>query len=79
VSRDEVVAIGLILAFAILATAHATIVAGLLARQPRWRGLAALVVAPLAPYWAWQPMRRRAVVWVAAAAVYVVALLLASR
>jgi hypothetical protein len=79
VSRDEAVVIVLVLAFATLATAHVTIVAGLLARPPRWRGLAALVVAPLAPYWAWQPMRSRAVVWLAAAAVYVLALLLARR
>jgi hypothetical protein len=78
-SRDEAVAIGLVLAFAALVTAHVTIVAGLLARRPRWRAPVALVVAPLAPYWAWQAMRARALVWVAAAAAYVVALLLAMR
>jgi hypothetical protein len=79
VSRDEVIAAALVLAFAVLATVHVTIVAGLLARPPRWRALAALVVAPLAPWWAWAPMRRRAVTWVASAAAYAVLRVVASR
>ncbi len=78
-TRDELVAGAVVLAFALLVTAHVTIAAGLLRHPPRWRALAALVVPPLAPYWAWGPMRRRAVLWLAAAFVYVVARLLAAR
>jgi hypothetical protein len=37
------------------------------------------VLPPLAPYWAWGSMRRRAVAWLALTAAYGVALLLASR
>jgi hypothetical protein len=78
-SRDEIVAAALVLAFAVLVTVHVTIVAGLLGRAPRWRALPALVVAPLAPYWAWRTMRRRALVWVASAAAYAVLRVIASR
>jgi hypothetical protein len=78
-SRDDVLASVLVLAFATLVTAHLSIVAGLAVRQPRWRALAALVAAPLAPYWAWSGMRKRAFVWLAGAAAYTVTLLLASR
>jgi hypothetical protein len=79
VSRDEIVAGALVLAFAVLATVHVAIVAGLAGRAPRWRALPALVVAPLAPYWAWPTMRRRAVLWLASAAAYVVLHVLARR
>jgi hypothetical protein len=70
--RDEIVAAALVLAFAVLVTVHVAIVAGLLARSPRWRALPALIVAPLAPYWAWTAMRRRALVWMASAVAYAV-------
>jgi hypothetical protein len=79
VSRDEIVAAALVLAFAFLATAHVTIVAGLAGRAPRWRALPALVVAPLAPYWAWSTMRKRAVLWLGSAAAYALLRVLASR
>lgn len=78
-SRDEIVATALVLAFAVLVTAHVAIVAGLAGRAPRWRALPALVVAPLAPYWAWPTMRRRAIVWLGSAAAYAVLRVLASR
>jgi hypothetical protein len=78
-SRDDVLAAALVLAFATLVTAHGAIVAGLAVRRPRWRALAALVAAPLAPYWAWAGMRKRAVVWLASAAAYAIAMLFANR
>lgn len=78
-SRDEVVAGALLLAFAVLVTVHVAIVAGLLGRRPRWRAPAALVVAPLAPYWAWTTMRKRAVLWVGSAVAYAVLRVIASR
>ena len=50
--KDAMLAGGLVLAFATLVTVHVAIVLGLAWRYPRWRALAALVVPPLAPYWA---------------------------
>lgn len=78
--RDEVVAAGLVLAFATLVTAHVMLVAALAAPPRRWHALVALVAAPLAPYWGWQRgLRARAGVWVAAAVAYGALLWLASR
>jgi len=65
----------LVVAFATLLTVHVTLAFGLARRPPRWRGLAALVVPPLAPWWGWQArMRVRGVLWIAAAAAYGIAL-----
>jgi hypothetical protein len=77
--RDEVVAATLVVAFAILVTAHVTLLVGLAARAPRWRALVALVVPPLAPYWGWQALRRRSVAWMAGAGAYAVLLVVAQR
>ena len=79
-TRDAAVLAVLVLAFATLVTAHVTLAFGLARRPPRWRGLVALVVAPLAPWWGWQErMRARGVVWLASALVYAIALGLALR
>jgi hypothetical protein len=79
-TRDAIVLLVLVAAFATLVTAHVTLALGLARRPPRWRALAALVAAPLAPWWGWRErMRVRAVVWVAAAVVYAVALGAACR
>jgi hypothetical protein len=65
----------LVVAFAALLTAHLTLAVGLVRRAPRWRGLVALLVAPLAPWWGWQAhMRVRGTLWIAAAAAYATAL-----
>jgi hypothetical protein len=78
--RDELVATGLLVAFATLATAHVLLVAGLAARQPRWRALVALVAAPLAPYWGHRTgMHARSVMWTAGAVAYALSLWLARR
>lgn len=72
-TRDEVVAVALVLSFAALVTAHFAIVVGLAARKPRWRAPAALVVVPLAPWWAHQArMHVRFVAWIVAAVAYAV-------
>ncbi|MDB4935877.1 MAG: hypothetical protein JWP87_2849 [Labilithrix sp.] len=64
----------LVVAFALFITAHVAITFGLAFRPPRWRALAAFLVAPLAPYWAWREhMRVRAGIWAAALILYVVA------
>jgi hypothetical protein len=78
-SRDELVAGALLLAFALVVTAHVTLIAGLAARPPRWRALVALVVPPLAPWWGWSVLRRRSLLWVVSAVAYGVLRVVASR
>jgi hypothetical protein len=64
----------LIIAFALLLTMHAALVVRLLMREPRWRGLVALVLPPLAPYWGMEAgMKRMAIVWIVALSFYIVA------
>ncbi len=64
----------LVVAFAVLVTAHVTIVVGLFRRTPRWRSIVALVVAPLAPYWAIRDrMYVRGAAWLVGAVAYAVA------
>lgn len=75
----RIVAIALIGSFAAVLTAHVAIVATLLRRPPRWRGLVALLppVAPLAVYWAFREgLYVRSALWVLGLAVYVTALIL---
>ncbi|MGO9836265.1 MAG: hypothetical protein ACLP1X_18850 [Polyangiaceae bacterium] len=77
---DEILTLALVLAFALLVTAHVALVAGLAGYVPRWRALVALIAAPLAPYWGFKVrMHGRAVLWVASAAAYGVLRLLAAR
>jgi hypothetical protein len=77
---DAVLTFGLVGAFAALVTAHLATVFGLAWRQHRAQALGALVLPPLAPYWAFTGgMRVRAIVWIVCAALYVAALLLARR
>lgn len=73
----RVVAVVLIGSFAALLTTHVAIVASLLRRSPRWRGLVALLppVAPLAVYWALRErMYRRSALWMLGLVVYLAAL-----
>lgn len=68
----------LVVAFALFVTAHVAITWGLAFRTPRWRALVAFVAAPLAPWWAWRErMRIRAIVWLTALVLYVVATIVA--
>ena len=78
--RDSIVLAVLVVAFATLLTVHVALAFGLARQPPRWRGLVALVVAPLAPWWGWHArLRARAIVWLAAAFAYAVALVIASH
>ena len=62
--RDLLLYLATVLGFAVAVTAHVTIVVGLAARRPRVRALVALVLVPLAPYWAVRErMRVRAAAW----------------
>lgn len=75
---DLVVVVVAIVSCALLFTAHVSIVAALVVRPPRWRALVALVVPPLAPYWALrEKLRGRAITWIVSAVVYLVARILA--
>jgi hypothetical protein len=71
---DAVLFGAMIAAFASLVTAHVAIAWGLATEAPRWRALAALVVPPLAPYYAARArMRVRAAAWVCALVAYALA------
>ena len=79
-SRDEIVSLGLVGAFALLFTAHVTLVVGLAARPPRWRALVALIAAPLAPWWGLRlGLRGRAAAWLVGALAYAVFFVVARR
>jgi hypothetical protein len=78
VLRDLLPVLVVVLAFAVAVTDHVAIVAGLAARRPRWHAPLALVIVPLAPFWAYRAgMRARAAIWVVAALTYATALALA--
>ncbi|MBW2528992.1 MAG: hypothetical protein JRI23_32750 [Deltaproteobacteria bacterium] len=72
--KDAIVLGGLLLSFATLLTAHVAIAVRMMWRvRPRYRGLLALVVAPLAPLWAYeQRWKRLSLAWVGGLAAYVV-------
>jgi hypothetical protein len=79
-THDEWVVAATVIAFATLITAHVALLVGLAARPPRWRAAAAVLVAPLAPFWGFRAkMPVRATVWLASAAAYVVSRWLANR
>jgi hypothetical protein len=75
--KDALITAGLILGLATWCTVHVALAARLLLRQrPRWRGLLAFWVPPLAVIWGFQAgYRRLATAWLAALGVYVAALL----
>ena len=73
--KDVVLVALLVVALAVLLTVHVTIVFGLVRRKPRWRAPFALVIAPLAPLFAWREhMRVRAVLWAGSLVTYLAAL-----
>jgi hypothetical protein len=60
------------LAFGLFVTAHVALSAALLWRKPRWRGLLALLIPPLAPFWGWsEGLRAWSAVWLVALVAYV--------
>jgi hypothetical protein len=51
--------------------AHVTLVIGLFRRAPWWRGLLALLVPPLAPFWGYEArLTGRVTLWVVSLALY---------
>lgn len=71
---DAFLVSSIVVSFALLVTTHVALAAGLVGRKPRSRGLLALVLPPLAPYFGLrEKMWVRSVVWMVSLAVYVVA------
>lgn len=59
--------------------AHVTLVIGLCLRDPWWRGLVALLVPPLAPFWGYEArLRRRVTLWVVTLVVYLASVITAA-
>jgi hypothetical protein len=77
--RDAVTLGALVLTFALFVTVHVATVFGLSMRPPRWRAAVALVVVPLAPYWALgSKMKVRGVLWIGALVLYGAAAIVAA-
>ena len=76
----DLVLLGLIcVAVGLHLVAHVTLVIGLLRRKPWWRGLLALFVPPLAPFWGYEAqLRGRVTLWVVTLAVYLASVTAAS-
>ena len=76
--KDTLVLVGLVLGFATLVTVHIALVVRLIRRErPRWRGLVALVVPPLAVIWGFRAgFRLNSVLWLVAVVIYLIALIL---
>jgi hypothetical protein len=70
-SLDLALLAALSIAVGLHLVAHVTLVIGLLRRDPWWRGLVALVVPPLAPFWGYEArLRGRVTLWVVTLVVY---------
>jgi hypothetical protein len=76
-----VVLAALIIAFATLVTVHIGLGLRLVLRtRPRWRGVLALVVPPLAPIWAFREgWVKSGALWIGAVVVYLAALVVAQK
>ena len=74
---DAMIMAAIVASFALFVTAHISLVFGLAARRPRWRGAVVLVLPPLAPYWGIRSgLRGRSFVWLGALIAYGCALTL---
>lgn len=77
---DLALYITLVVALAAFVTAHVALSAALLiTTRPRWRGVVALFVPPLAPLWGFLAKRRvGSIAWCAFLAIYVAARIVAA-
>lgn len=72
--KDEIVILALLFSFALWLTSHVAIFVGLLTRRPILRAPLALIVAPLAPYWAIREgMAARGLLWTISVGIYAIA------
>lgn len=78
--KDAIITAALVLGLATLITTHVSLSARLFLRQrPRWRGIVALVVPPLAVIWGFRAgWKGIASLWLGAVGVYVAALIAAT-
>jgi hypothetical protein len=75
---DVTILATLLVAFGLLVTTHLALAVALLLRSPWWRGLVALLVPPLAPYWSYESgLKIGAALWLLALFLYAVALIAA--
>jgi hypothetical protein len=77
--KDAIVLATLVLSFATLVTVHVALAGRLVLRgRPRWRGVVALVLPPLAPIYGFREgLRRTSTLWLASVIAYAIALLVA--
>jgi hypothetical protein len=69
----------LLLALVLYAGSHLAILVGLFRVPPKYMGFVALVLPPLAPYYAWRRgLRRRTLVWLGALLAYAAAVIVAN-
>lgn len=77
-THDMALTVGLVSAFAALVTIHVATLFGLAQRRRLGEAAGAFLFPPLAPYWALTGgMRARGVAWLASAALYLTALVMA--
>jgi drug/metabolite transporter (DMT)-like permease len=76
--KDGIIMVALALSMATLITTHVALAGRLFRRRPRWRGLAGLVVPPLAVIWALRAgWNKIAALWLGSVTVYFVVLAVA--
>jgi hypothetical protein len=67
----QAVAIVIAVSLVVFVAAHVSLLVSLLGRPSRVRGLVALVVPPLAPYWGWREgLKLRVYVWATTLTLY---------
>jgi hypothetical protein len=77
---DAFLVIVIVTSFALLVTTHVALAAGLLGRKPRLRGLLALLVPPVAPYFGIRErMWTRSILWGLSLVIYVAARIAAAH
>ena len=75
---DVAILATLLFAFGLLVATHLALSVQLLLRSPWWRGLVALLVPPMAPYYGYESgLKVSAAVWLVAVFLYAVALIAA--
>jgi hypothetical protein len=71
---DAFLVFAIVASFAAFVTAHIALAVGLVGRKPRARGLVALFIMPLAPYFGIrEKMWARSILWAAALVAYLAA------
>ena len=76
---DLAILLTLVVSFGVLVTVHVWLAVALSRKKPWWRGVVALIVPPLAPYFGLtSSLRKLSVVWLTAFCAYGLSLLVAA-